>query len=162
MEWDWGWVMAFPLVRETTCSPETIPHKVHQNRGLRQTHTSPPTSAPWRAAHIGEWRAVTGAGAIREEVASEQSERTTCRGYYSCCTDLLLFIITLQICYVWIFECLVGLLSNDMGLFSGERVLKNSSTPCLSSHLSSLPMGVFSRAYGTTYVPMHVQTNLHL
>jgi len=41
----------------------------------------------------------------------------------------------------------VGLLPYGVGLFSGERVIKN--TPSLSSHLSSLPMGLFSRAYGT-------------
>jgi len=40
--------------------------------------------------------------------SSKQVKRAaTCRGYYSCCT-VLLFGITLQICYVWIFEYLGG------------------------------------------------------
>jgi len=71
------------------------------------------------------------------------------------CSAATLFIITLQICYVWIFEYLggptfkwVGLLSNEVGLFSGESVLK-STPPALSSHLSSSPMAIFSKAYGT-------------
>ena len=57
-------------------------------------------------------------------------------------------------CYVWIFVGLlsnrVGLLSNRMGLFLRERVLENMPTPLLSSHLSSSPMGVFSRDYSTS------------
>ena len=34
-----------------------------------------------RTVHVGEWRAVVGAGAIREQV--ERSEQATCGGYYS-------------------------------------------------------------------------------
>ena len=48
--------------------------------------------------------------------------------------------------------CRVGywvshILSNVVGLFSGG-FSKNMPTPSLSSHLSSSPMGIFSRAYG--------------
>jgi len=64
------------------------PHKMCQNRGLRQTHAAPPTSAP---RHIGKRRAVAGVGAIGEQVASKQSKRATCRSYYYCCTVLLLY-----------------------------------------------------------------------
>jgi len=90
---------------------KTLPHKTCQNRGQRQTHAAPLTSAPWRTAHLGERRAVAGASAIGEQVASERSKQATCRGHYSCCTVFaaILFVISLQICYVWIFECLVGL-----------------------------------------------------
>jgi len=42
-------------------------------------------------------------------------------------------------------------LSNRVGLFSGERVLKIRPPPLLSSHLSSSPMGAFSRAYCRYY-----------
>ena len=45
----------------------------------------------------------------------------------------------------------VGLVSNGVGLFSGERILENMPTPSLNCHLSSLPMGVFSRAYSTWF-----------
>ena len=46
----------------------------------------------------------------------------------------------------------VGLLLNGVGLFWRERVLENIPTPpALSSHLSSSPMGVFSRDYSIVY-----------
>ena len=59
-----------------------------------------PCETSW-TAHVGKRRAVAGAGMIGEQVASKQIEQATCRGYDSCCTVLL---ITLQICYVWIFD----------------------------------------------------------
>jgi len=97
----------FGLTTRDWCLPETLPHKTGHNRGLRQTHAAPPTSAPRRASHVGKQRAVTGVGTIGEQVASE---RATCRGYCILlyCFAAILFIITLQICYVWIFEYLGG------------------------------------------------------
>ena len=75
-------------------------------------------------------KAVTVAGAIGEQVASDRSKRAT--------TILaVLFVISLeiQICYVWIFEGLlsnwVGLFPKGLGLFSGERVLENTPIPLL-------------------------------
>ena len=35
----------FGLTTQDQCSPETLLHKTRQNRGLRQTHAAPPTSA---------------------------------------------------------------------------------------------------------------------
>ena len=32
----------FSLTTQDWCSPETLPHKMHQNRGLHQTHVAPP------------------------------------------------------------------------------------------------------------------------
>ena len=86
---------------------ETLPHKTCQNRGLHQIHAAPLASAPWRAAHVGEWRAVAGACTIGEQVASEWSEQATCRGYYSWCTDLLLYCSLLHFWFL-IFEYLSG------------------------------------------------------
>jgi len=100
-----------------------------------------------------------GVSTIGEQVASEQSKRSeqaTCRSYYSCCTVLLLSCSLLhyksRILSTWVSlpSNRVGVLSNGVGLFSRERVLDNTPTPSLSSHLSSLPMGVFSRDYGTS------------
>ena len=45
----------------------------------------------------------------------------------------------------------VGLVSNGVGLFLGERILENIPTPSLSCHLISLPMGIFLRAYSTWF-----------
>ena len=42
-------------------------------------------------AHIGEQRAVAGAGETKEQIESEWSERATYRSYYSCCRVLLLY-----------------------------------------------------------------------
>jgi len=78
-------------------------------QGVCQTHAAPPTSAQWRAAHIGERRPVTEAGVIREQVASE---RATWRGYYSCCTVCSLQnLLCLDFLSAW-----VGRLSNRVGL----------------------------------------------
>jgi len=54
-----------------------------------------------QTAHVGKQRAVVGAGVIGEQVANKQA---TCRGYYSCCTVLLLFwsLLHYKICYVWV------------------------------------------------------------
>ena len=82
---------------------------------------------------------VAGAAKIGEQVASEQA---TCRGYYSCCTVLLLYCSLLHYKSV-----MSGFLSTWVGLFLGERVLKNTITPSLGSHLSSSPMGIFSRDF---------------
>ena len=97
-------------------------------------------------AHVGERRAVAGAGTIGEQVASEQ---VTCRCYYSCCTVLLLFcslLYTLQICYVWV----LGRAYFRMGwaYFWERGFSKICPSLSLSSHLSSSPMGVFSRDCG--------------
>jgi len=35
----------FGLIMQDQCLPETLTHKMCQNRGLCQTHTAPPTSA---------------------------------------------------------------------------------------------------------------------
>jgi len=134
----------FGLTTRDSCLPETLPHKTRQNRGLRQTHTAHPISAPWRAAHIGKRRAVTGAGAIGEQVANKWSERATCRGYDSCCTVLLLYCSLLHYKSVmsgFLSTCVgllsngVGLLSNGVGLFSGEMVLENTPTPLFGQPL---------------------------
>ena len=121
-----------------------------------------------RTAHIGEWRAV--AEVTGEQVAGERSKQATCRGYYSCCTVLLLF----------------GLLLNDKSVMSGFWVLgwayfqlwrayfqlwrayfrmgwayfrergfsKICPPPSFSSQLTSSPMGVFLRDYGTERLPL--------
>ena len=138
---------------------DTILHKMCQNSGLRQTHTAPLNSAPWRAAHIGEWRAVVGAGMIVKQVASKWSEQATCRSYYSCCTVLLLYC-SLLYCksvmsgflstWVGLLSKRVVLLSNGVDLFWERGFLKICPPPALSSHISSSPMGVFSRVYGTS------------
>ena len=122
------------LARDTTAQ-----FKAHQSRGLCQTEAAPPTSAPGRAAgtYIGEWRAITGAGAIREQVhvASKRSERATCRGYYSCCIVLQLFYSLLHYkSGFWVlgwdyFQNWVGILSRWVGLSLRERVLENMPTP---------------------------------
>jgi len=66
---------------------------------MRQTHTAPP-----------------GAGAIGEQVASEQNERATWRGYFSCCSVLVLhctlFVMTLKSVMSGLLSAWVGLLSN--------------------------------------------------
>ena len=129
-------------------SPETLPHKRRQKRGLRQTLAAPPTSALWRAAHIGEWRAVAGAGAIREQVASKWSEWATCRSYYSCCT-VLLYCSLLHYNLLYLDFWVLGWAYFWMGwaYFRERWFLKIRPPPSLSSHLGSLPMGIFSRAY---------------
>jgi len=61
----------------------------------------------------------------------------------------ILSIITLQICYLWIFEYLgvgllskrVSLLSNGVGLFSGERVLENTPAPFFEQPLTFITHG---------------------
>ena len=118
---------------------ETLLHKTCQNRGLRQTHAAPLTSALWRATHVGERRAVAGAGVIRRQVASELLVEVTNLAalfcYYSVC------------CYITNLFCL------DFWVLGWahfrERGFSRICPPLsLSSHLSSLPMGVLSRAYG--------------
>jgi len=81
-------------------------------------------------AHVGERRTVAGAGTIREQVTSEWSKRATCRGYYSCCTDLLPFCSLLHYKSGFL-STWMGLVSNGVGLFLRERVLKNMPTPPL-------------------------------
>ena len=68
---------------------------------------------------------------IGEQVASERSERATCRSYYSCCTVLLLYCSLLHYKSVLsgFLSTWVGLLSNGVGLFSGQRLLENTPTP---------------------------------
>ena len=129
----------------------TLPYKTRQKRELCQTHAAPPTSAPWRAAHVGERRAVAGAGAIGEQVAIE---RATCRGYYSCCTVWLLYCSLFHYKSVMsgFLSTWVGLLSNGVGLFKGEGVLESTPTPLFEQPLKFIPMGVFSRAYGIMYL----------
>jgi len=138
---------------------ETLLHKTHHNRGLHQNHAAPPASAPWRAAHVGERRVVAGVLMIREQVASERSEQAACRDYWSCCTDLavLFCCYTLLLHYKSVMSGFlstwVGLLSNRRPIFEwggpifGRVFLKICPPPFLSSHLSSSPMGVFSRTY---------------
>jgi len=48
-----------------------------------------------------------GAGVIGEQVASEWSKRATHRGYYPCCTVLLLYCLLLHY-QIWTFEYLGG------------------------------------------------------
>ena len=106
-----------------------------------------------------------GTGAIEEQVARKRSERATCRGYYSCCTVLLLYCSLLHyksdmsgFLSTWVgllsnrvdlLSNRVGVLSNPVDLFLGERVLEIRPPPSLSRYLSSSPMGIFSRDYGT-------------
>ena len=114
---------------------------MRQNRRLCQTHKAPPTSAPWRVAHVGERRAVAGVDTNGEQIASEQA---TGRGYDSCCTVLLLFHSLLHYKSV-----LSGFLSIWVGLYFQERgFTKIRPPPSLRSHLSSSPMVIFSSAYG--------------
>ena len=91
-------------------------------RGLHQTHVTPPTSALWRAAHIGKQRAVAGASAIGEKVTSKRSKRATCRSYYCYCTDLLLHCLLLHYKSVMFgfLSALVSLLSNRVDLLSNR------------------------------------------
>jgi len=73
--------------------------------------------------------AVAGAGAIGEQVSSEQSKQATCRSYYSLFAAIL-FVITLQICYVWIFEYLGGpTFERDGPLFGREGSRKYTHPP---------------------------------
>ena len=71
---------------------------------------------------------------IGEQVASAQ---TTCRGYYSCCTLLLLpfFLIHYKSAMSGFLSTRVGLLLNGLGLLLRERVLKNTPTPLLEQPL---------------------------
>ena len=68
------------------------------------------------------------------------------------CFDAILFVITLQICYVstWVgllsnrvdlLSNRVGLLSNGVGLFSGERVLESTPTPLFEPSLKFIAHG---------------------
>ena len=97
---------------------------------------------------------------IGAQAASERSEQTTCRGYYILlyCFAAILFVITLHIRYVRIFEYLDGTTfrlggpSFELGwaYFQERGFSKICPPPSLSCHLSSLPMGIFSRAYSTS------------
>ena len=88
--------------------------------------------------------------------ASERSEWATWRGYYSCCTICSLLHYNLLCLDFWILGWPTFKYGRPTfkwdGPISGERVLEIRPPPTLSSHLSSSPMGIFSRAYG-----MHVQ-----
>ena len=81
-------------------------------------------------------RAVAGAGTIGEQVASDQSEWATCRGYYSCSTVLLLYCSLLHCKSV-----MSGFLSTWVGLFSGERVFKNTPTSLFEHPLKFIAHG---------------------
>ena len=140
---------------------DTIAQDASEQRAVPDSHSSSPTSAPWRAAYIDERRAVTGAGVIGMQVTSKRSERTTCRSYYSCCAVLLLCCSLLHYksvtseylggpTFKW-----MGLLSNGVSLlqtgwacFRKRGFSKIRPPSSLSSNLSSSPMGVISRAYG--------------
>ena len=96
------------------------------------------------------------------------SKRATCRGYYSCCALLLPYCSLLHYksgflsTWVGLLSNGVGLLSNGVGLFSEERVSKIYPPPSLSSHLSSSPMGVFSRGYNSMLqISLAFSSNLH-
>jgi len=103
-----------------------------------------------RTAHIGERRTVTGAGTIREQVASELLVEVTILAVLFCYYfATILLIITLQICYVWILSISVGYFQMGWAYFRERGFLKLHPPPSLSSHLSSSPMGVFSRDCGT-------------
>jgi len=79
----------FGLTKRVQRSPETLPYKARQSRGCARLSLGTRLFAQTHAA-------VAGAGAIGEQVASEQSKRGTCRGYYLCCTVLMLFCLLLH------------------------------------------------------------------
>jgi len=112
-----------------------------------------------RAAHLGKWGlSLEWARLGREQVASEQA---TCRGYYSCCTVLLLYcsfhyyIMNLLCLDFWVlgwpyfskgwafFQVEWAYFWMVWAYFRERGFSKIRPPPSLSSHLSSLPMGVF-------------------
>ena len=97
----------------------------------------------WTAL-VGKQRAVVGAGVIREQVVSERSELATCRGY-------VLFLLYCLLLYCSLLQCksfMSGYLSTWVGLFSRERVLKNTPTPCLEQPLKFITHGrIFKRLW---------------
>ena len=117
-----------------------------------------------QTAHVGERRAVAGAGATGEQVASKQSQRATCRGYYSCCALLLRFCSLLHYksvmsgflsTWVGLLSNRVGLLSNGVGLFSREKILENTPTPLFEQPLKFIAHGcIFERLLYNLLVSM--------
>ena len=79
-----------------------------------------------------------GAGAIWEQVASKQSERATCIGYYSCCTVLLLYCWLLHYKSVMFgfLSALVSLLSNRVDLLSNRVDLLSNRVGLLLNGVS--------------------------
>jgi len=116
-----------------------------------------------QSAQVGEQRAVVGAGLIREQVASKWNKRAICRGHYSCYTVLLLFCSLIHHKYImsWFLSTWVGLLSNMVAYFKwGGPIFKRKGswkyarlTLWAATCMSSSPMGIFLRDYGTFFLP---------
>ena len=85
-------------------------------------------------------KAVMGVGMIR---SSKWTKQATCRGYNSCCTVVLLYCSLLHFKSVMsgYLSTWVDLLSNRVGLFLGERVLKNTPTPLFEQPLKFITCG---------------------